>query len=134
MKSLTVFVLLSFVSAWDGFAANPITNTRSHYLLVTQKRAVDRIYDLSDPTWNTSNDTGWNSVGGEGWNGKGLYNPNDGYIIFGKAQGQAGGYRTVLSDLLAGNPRSSNVDNGWMYDTRRMFLGGDGRTWGRSSN
>jgi|TARA_B100002003_G_scaffold249035_1_gene284289 hypothetical protein len=131
MKSLTVFVLLSFVSAWDGFAANPITNIRSHYLLVTQKRAVDRIYDLSDPTWNTSNDTGWNSVGGEGWNGKGLYNPNDGYIIFGKAQGQAGGYRTVLSDLLAGNPRSSNVDNGWMYDTRRMFLGGDGRTWGR---
>jgi len=120
------------VLASPALAANPITNMQSEYLLVTSKNSEDRIYDLGDPTWNTSNSTGYNT--GAAWPENGVYNPNDGWVTFGRTQNQNNAYRTYLPDLLANTPTSTSVSTGNMYDTRKMFLGGDGGTWGRYTN
>jgi len=129
MKKLIAIVALIVLMPAPVFADNLATD--SHYLIFHAYDAEDRIYDLEDLTFNTSNGLNEPHISRTHCGG-GYYDRNTGYVITGSngPDGNAA-YKTVLLDALAGaaNP-SSDIDD-WGLAFGRYCGAPDGTVWNR---
>ena len=105
--------------------------TDSHYLIFHAYDAEDRIYDLADLTFSTSNGLNEPHISRTHCGG-GYYDRNTGYVIT-ASNGPDGNaaYKTVLLDALAGAPNPSSDIDDWGLAFGRYCGAPDGTVWNR---
>ena len=122
---LTTLLLLASARAFGGVMA-----TNGEYLVFHTYDAEDRIYDLADPTFNSSNGLNEPHIARRHCGG-GYYDPHTGYLITSSnGVGAANiGYKTLVSAALAGDPEPSSDIDDWGLALGRYCGAPDGTVW-----